>query len=305
MTRDRFVNLCAYGLLVVAGAATMMIPGVTTVPDVKASPTGSPPETIELTAIVRDFLPHGEAGGHPDFEHYPHDYRHGLVDSMLSADGKPVFASATGNIVLSEYRDSSGTNIAWTIFDASEGDTAGNLQPSTDQILTSAAAFDQWYRDIPGVNIATSKTLTLHRQTDGTYVFDSADDPLYISRGGFFPIDDELFGNYESYGHNYHFTTELRTVFTYEQGASQTFTFAGDDDVWVYVNGTLVIDIGGIHNPETQTIDMDRVAGLVDGEPYELRIFHAERHVTGSDFRFQTSLELVDAIIPTVTVAFD
>ena len=67
--------------------------------------------------------------------------------------------------------------------------------------------------------------------------------------------------------------------------------FVGDDDVWVFVNEMLVIDLGGIHGATEQYVDLNRL-GLEDGETYTLDFFFAERHRTQSNFRFQTNLLL-------------
>ena len=107
-----------------------------------------------------------------------------------------------------------------------------------------------------------------------------------FSDSAFFPIDGELFGN-EGRTHNYHFTLEMHTDFTYEAG--QTFAFTGDDDLWVFIDGTLAIDLGGVHGALGASVALDSL-GLTEGSTYDLDLFFAERHTSASTFSISTSI---------------
>ncbi|MHC4218617.1 MAG: fibro-slime domain-containing protein [Planctomycetota bacterium] len=265
------------------------------------------PERIDLTGVVRDFRERTAYDGHPDFERKP-DHGFGLysgnVSTELGEDGNPVYVGS-GRQVKSPYRDADGRTICHALYDEQLGDEAGILGWDDDGGIESAESFAQWYSDALGVNMSSPLTLTFVRQPGGSYVFDDKQDPDYRDLGGFFPVDDELLGNPGGTpDHNFHFTFELHARFTYDADGNQFFKFTGDDDVWVFIDDRLVIDLGGVHSAEDQYVDLTRL-GLVDGEVYAIDFFFAERHRTQSNFRIETTLELESEPLPTITAIFD
>lgn len=226
--------------------------------------------TLELTGTIRDFKDGSKSGGHRDFEYSPASYglRTGIVQSTLGEDRKPVF----------------NTNY-----------NRGNYGYA---MITSKATFDQWFRNVDGVNLSDKHTITLtDADGDGIYIFEAS---IHNGRS-FFPLDGKLFGN-QGRNHNFHFTYEVHSKFTYSDPSGRqpmVFNFSGDDDVWVFINNKLVVDLGGVHSEVYSSINVDNLAaslGLEPGKTYNFDFFFCERHTTQSNCTISTSIQFLSPL---------
>jgi fibro-slime domain-containing protein len=146
----------------------------------------------------------------------------------------------------------------------------------------ATALFDTSYK-----NMVFNDTLTF------TYVPGSAG--LYrYSSAAFWPLDNRGYGNEPAKGyngtlispapHNYSFAMHMKSPFQYAAGL--TLAYGGNDDIWVFVNHKLALDLGGIHGSALDSIVLDSGTaskfGLVKDGIYDLDIFYAQRQADRS-----------------------
>jgi fibro-slime domain-containing protein len=249
----------------------------------------------------------------------------GLVATTLDSSGKPVWSGK--ETCACSFTDWDGTGL---------GDYSGAVR-----MIRSTQSFSQWYRDTANVNVTQRGTLALAARVGGGFQFSSSNgrsvnddirDRVAIT-SGLFPLESQAetkicnlwpywdgrflpncTGNQwdpaiqqqvASTGtfRNFYFTTEVRYVFRYKGG--ETLAFYGDDDVWVYINGRLVLDLGGTHERLSGTVSLasgnasfnvgsgrqtgNVTLGLEIGKIYEIVVFHAERHPRDSNYQLTLS----------------
>ncbi len=246
--------------------------------------TGDCDTVIEMT--IRDF-----DESHPDFEreHKGWGPVTGILDAALGADRKPVFLQPIGDAQISQDE---AQKQSYTF-------TVNNWVDAANPMFDGEKSFRDWYHSTP----IFEKTLTLKAlpESPGTYYFESLEEPY----GNFFPLlPDEGLGpgpvdpGINPNEQNFLFTTEIHLRFGYVAG--QVFKFSGDDDLWIFVNGRLALDMGGLHSRFNGSIDFDAQAadlGITPGNTYNMDIFHAERHTLESNFRIETNISCFEPVI--------
>jgi fibro-slime domain-containing protein len=220
---------------------------------------------ITLDMLIRDFKRYNAAdpSTNPDFHNSNIVSERSVVAAALGSDGRPVYRAPTNSV-----------------------QTFGKTY------------FDQWYRDVVGTNIDVHYPISLSATADGDYQYDSRisgtrDTSSGVARVLFMPIDDgtpyaTAFGN-QSNVHNLGFTGEMHALFTYQgQGSLQ---FRSDDDLYVFIDHNLVVDLGGDHGAEAVDLDVGGL-GLIAGNDYPFDLFYAERAGAVGEFLIGTSLAL-------------
>ncbi len=212
----------------------------------------------------------------------------------LAADGAGQYKFSSS--VMGAVAGAVGTTIQEDIHANCLG-TARPLQSGFFPLDTAAATgagtkycnlWPYWYLGTSEANCVTGPGASdIKGQWDPLAAWDNC--PTSGTDGSIVPRSDGTGTPLQGQKHNFYYTSVARYLFRYSGTPSQ-LSFFGDDDVFVYVNGKLKLDLGAPHQQLAGTATIgDAADGLVAGKIYEVAVFHADRHPRDANYQLTLS----------------
>lgn len=258
-----------------------------------------------------------------------------IYDTFVASNGSRTIRNTSADGFSDNFRNAktyanikNAYDLAWYLL---------NTIYQADTNMTTVAGTDGQTHSVPiyGMAVDAYKSIVLTDNGTGTYSFEAGysgtkKDVQYdresgtIYNGtnggdesGFYPLENL---GYEQPGlltttsavgatHNGGFTLRGESQFVYNKDSNLYFTFTGDDDVYMYINGTLALDLGGAHGRNSKTVnlnDLDATKyGLKEGQVATFTFFYMERCSDASTFGIETNMELVQRAINVEKKAYD
>lgn len=209
----------------------------------------------------------------------------GLVADQLSSNNLQL-KTQNGNTITAPFFDKdflSGKNSKNTVL----GKVYENVTfPFVKKAMTSSSrnssgTVDYWYFDSADHDQSlANKNLQLQYDTTDEYFLQSTDAEVKgrttknkTDNGNYFPLNSkdqsgdasELnYGFGQKFDLKFRLTSDGTVVDSENKKVPIEFNFSGDDDVWVFIDGQLVLDVGGDHDVVEGTINFENKTATVD-----------------------------------------
>ena len=239
---------------------------------------------------------------------YENDYQTLIMPQVQYKDGTTPYFFDSGYAYYTDINDNSTYSSALT-FDKTQHTISlnGDAQGAAQFNVTAGQNPTSWFPFL-----ITSGNGTAAGESNSSYYLHDG----VISR-------DSIGTTYRN--QDFHYSMSGQGYFAYEPGLY--FNFQGDDDVYVFINGQLVVDLGGTHGAATYEMTLDdyvtwahavknggqqykgksysaldpedkaRVDALclTTGSVYSFDFFYMERHGVGSNLRIMTNMKIVES----------
>ncbi len=227
--------------------------------------------------------------------------------SLVSPDAPLVIENNTdffGSVVAQSVhmRNSSGLHIdglptadgailAPTTAVATPGAAPGCLDPHDtlaefglphDGAITSQAWFQTWFNSSMQSRADSRSMVMAWSKETSSWRFKSAD---------FRPIDGALYGAGTPAARNGTYTVLVDASFDFAECSELFFELAADGDAWVFIDGQLILDMGGVQDGDRQLLELDRLE-LDPKVGHRLLLCFAHRTDEAADFEIHTNLDL-------------
>lgn len=196
------------------------------------------------------------------------------------------------HMTLSQETDSAGKT--YYVFDGGYDSVTYNANDGSISHVNGRSSKDMVY-------YTTVSDTTLHPflPTTGSTTFQQTNTPYFLDSGA----SERSAASFESQiGRDYSYSMEGHGQFVFNAEDNLYFTFEGDDDVYLFINNKMVMDIGAAHSITKSTFNLNdyiKECGLKDGEMYDFDFYYMERHSYGANIRIETNIDVTSKYIDT------
>ncbi len=220
------------------------------------------------------------------------------------SNGAEIEDVISGKITQQEYKDRTQSAVEYSGYNANGNGTI-SLQTVNEK--------DYFYYSANEASITTKYPFLPVVDAEGAYAGQT--DSYYFAEDGkrSFTLDNDTY-----YGRNYGYTMVSNGEFVYQENENLYFEFEGDDDVYLFLNGELVLDLGGGHSVSSCRFNVNdyvkwakkvladptsytdaqvaraNALNLDDGEIASFDFYYMERHGYGANMRILTNMHITD-----------